>query len=342
MRTSARALSLLSLLLPSASFARSPAEVACEEAKLGRLIHRLAAGPNLFLWPRGGDRYSGLAAVPRFPVVDGSFVRIDHQLGFDLQLDRAADRLNPRRPLLPRAVLVRNDLLTNPFTPPTADPRIDVTLELAPEVIDPQEPVRGIRINNQTGVPTGSASGASRALEADALFERCPGEGPSELDLQVFEILARTVRVLQLDPESLAFFRYKTAIFPDVEPLTYRLKVYLYDTSCDEECEYFEFPFQVRARMTLDVSRKLAGGRIEALPFCNPSPPPCTNLDAHSRVLVAPPIFAGHETQPPAVYQSGALLKIDYDGSPRNILAADIPWPVLLRGTAWDRPLPAP
>ena len=60
-------------------------------------------------------------------------------------------------------------------------------------------------------------------------------------------------------------------------------------------------------------------------------------------MIVAPPIFAGHETQPEAVFKSGAFLNvisaadIDHD----NILTDDIPWPELLRGTAWDRPLGA-
>ncbi|MEP7010482.1 MAG: hypothetical protein ABJC13_09190 [Acidobacteriota bacterium] len=39
------------------------------------------------------------------------------------------------------------------------------------------------------------------------------------------------------------------------------------------------------------------------------------------------------------MFRSGAFLNVEFEGSPNNILTADVPWPELLRGTAWDRPL---
>ncbi len=335
---------VLGLLVPlSAVFARTAEEVACEEAKLGRLVHRMAfdfGSSNLFVWPVEGDRFSGLAVLPRF----SSGIRNEWQMGFDLLLDSGSGRLNPRRPLLPQAVLARKDLLTTPFRQPTEDPRIDVSLELAREVVDPQVPTQGIVINNQAGTPTGSASGAGRALVADDLFERCPGGESLAFDLQVFEILSRTVRVsaalLRPFPGP-GGDRFKAIVFRDIEPLSYRVKVYLYNSI---EGEYSESFIQLRVRFSLDGSGGWAAGGIESLPWCHAgAPPPCTNLlNPDLALVVAPPIFAGHEIQTEAQYLSGAFLNIPFEGSPDNILTDDVPWPELLRGTAWDRPLGDP
>ena len=326
---------------PSATLARPPQEVACEEAKLGRLAHRMAfdfSGSNLFLWQAGEDRFTGLAVLPRF---DG--VRDERQMGFDLVLHRASNLLNPRRPLLPQAVLNRKDLLTTPFVPPTDDPRIDVSVELAPEVVDPQLPTQGIAISSQPGTTTGSASGAGRALVADDLFERCTGEENSPFDLEVFEILSRTLRVT---PTLLQPFpgqggdNYRVLLFRDFEPWTYRAKITLYYTV---EGEYSEGSFQLRLRMAPDSTGRLAPGTIEVLPWCRNSAPPCTEqFNPGTAVIVAPPLFAGHEVQTPAQFRSGAFLNIPVEGSPNNILFDDVPWPDLLRGTAWDRPLGVP
>lgn len=334
-----------SLALPAISRALAPAEVACEEARLGRLVHRMATngpGMNSFIWQAGADRYRGLGVCPSFA---GS-VRRDWQMGFDLLLSRESDLLNPRRSLLPQAVLARNDLLTTPFDSPEEGPRIDVSLELAPQVVDPTNPRQGLRINSQYSTPTGSASGASRSLTAENLFERCSEDEPSAFDLKVFEILSRTFRVTDQLTQPFpgpGLDRYKAIFFRDVEPLTYRAKVWLYLTTCDPRCGYGEASFQFRLRFTLDGSGKLAAGLIETLPWCRNVPQPCTELLTPSvAVIVAPPLFAGHETQPEAVFKSGAFLNVEYEGSPNNILTDDIPWPALLRGTAWDRPLGVP
>jgi hypothetical protein len=322
--------------------ARSPAEVACDEAKLGRLVHRVAfdfSSSNLFVWPVAGNHFSGLAVLPRF----SSGIRNEWQMGFDLLLDPGSDRLNPRRPLLPQAVLARNDLLTTPFKPPTEDPRIDVSLELAREVIDPQAPTQGIVINNQAGRPTGSASGAGRALAVDGLFDRCPGEEPSPFDLQVFEILSRTLRISEalLRPfPGQGGDRFKAIVFRDVERLSYRVKVYLYSTI---EGEYSESTVQLRIRFGLNGGGGWAAGGIESLPWCDQTSPPCTNLlNPGIGAVVAPPIFAGHEVQTQTQYLSGAFLNIPFETSPDNILTDDVPWPELLRGTAWERPVGVP
>ncbi len=112
--------------------------------------------------------------------------------------------------------------------------------------------------------------------------------------------------------------------------------------ACDPGCRYGEGSFQFRLRFALDAVGKLAPGRIETLPWCRNTAPPCTALiNPEVAVIVAPPIFAGHETQPEAVFKSGAFLNVisEADIAHENILTDDIPWPELLRGTAWDRPL---
>ncbi len=337
------ALGIVAFVWPVVAEARSLQEVACEEAKLGRLAHRMATNGsafNLFLWSVGDDRYRGLVVLPRFEVS-----RDERQMGYDLVLHRASDLLNPRRPLLPQAVLARTDLLTTFTTTPTGEnPRLDLRFELAPEVVNPQDPTQGIAINNQADKPTGSASGAGRALALDDLFERCPGEENSPFDLEVFEILSRTLRaseaLLLPIPIGRGLFNYRILLFRDVEPLTYRAKVVIYYTV---EGGYSEASFQLRLHMALDAGGKLAPGTIEALPWCRDAAPPCTELIApETAVLIAPPLFAGHEVQTAEQFWSGAFLNIPVEDSPDNVLSDDVPWPDLLRGTAWDRPIGVP
>jgi len=336
------------LFLPGAATAATPAEVACEEAKLDRLIQRfspLAAGDNLFLWPTGGDHFSGLA-VSR-PIhgdpVTGVLSRAETQLAFDLTLEPAGGFLNPKRQLLPQAILVRRDPESNLSA---TVPVNGVSFELAPHVIDPTLPQQGLLIAGRLGADYGSASGASRGLAAAELFERCPAEEPSEFDLQAFEILARTVRItedLLLPFPGQGLFLFKAIIFRDVEPLTYRIRVFEYLSHCELECGDQEAGFQLRVRLPTGPDGKLAAGRIDVLPWCDTAPAPCTNLiNPDTAVLVAPPIFAGHEVQTAAQYRRGAFLNIPFEDSPDNILSDDVPWPDLLRGTAWDRPLGLP
>ncbi|MEP7011685.1 MAG: hypothetical protein ABJC13_15280 [Acidobacteriota bacterium] len=345
LKTRASLLALLPMLAPSSTaYALTPLEVACEEARLGRLVHRMATdGPsvNLFVWSAGIDRYSGLGVYPSF----AGLIRRDWQMGFDLLLERERDLLNPRRSLLPQAVLARKDLLTTPFHSPEEEVRIDVSLELAPRVVDPTQPTQGLLINSQySSTPTGSASGASRSLAAENLFELCSTDAPSAFDLQVFEILSRTLRITDALKQPFpgpGQERYKTVFFRDVEPLTYRAKVFSYLVTCDPQCGYGESSFQFRLRFTIDAAGKLASGRIETLPWCRDSVPPCTELLTPSvAVIVAPPIFAGHEQQTEAQFRSGAFLNVISEAnSDENILTDDVPWPELLRGTAWDRPI---
>jgi len=318
--------------------ARTPAEVACEEAKLGRMVHRFSSpgsGDNLFLWSTGGNRISGLSVLSPF---GGPLGRDELQLAFDLTLVPAGGLLNPRRAPLPQLTLARRDPASNISATEVVT---SATFELAPEVIDPSMPQQGLTITGRLGSPTGSASGAGRALVADGLFERCPGGEPSAFDLQVFEILSRTVRVSEalLRPfPGPGGDNFKAILFRDVEPLSYRVKVFLYYTV---EGEYSESPLQFRVRFALDGSGGWAAGGIESLPWCHGgAAPPCTDLlNPGIGLVVAPPIFAGHEVQTVAQYLSGAFLNVPFETSPDNILTDDVPWPDLLRGTAWERPV---
>jgi hypothetical protein len=238
--------------------------------------------------------------------------------------------------------LVRRDAASNLSA---TEPVTGITFELAPEVNDPTLPQQGLTVTGRLGSRYGSASGAGRALLADALFERCPGDENSSFDLAVFDILSRTLRATEALllplPSGRGLFSYKTLLFRDVEPLTYRAKVVIYYTV---EGEYSEASFQLRLRMAVDSEGKLAPGTIEVLPWClGGAAPPCTELiSPDSAVIVAPPLFAGHEIQTDGQFRSGAFLNISTENSPDNILTDDVPWPDLLRGTAWDRPLGTP
>ncbi len=326
-------------------FGQTPAEVACEEAKLGRLIHRfstLIPGDNLFLWSAGGEDYSGLAVSG--PFRSAQPIRDELQISFDLKLQASGGLLNPKRLLLPQAILVRRDPATNLSA---TEPVMSAWIELALQASDPTQPLQPLLIAGRLGRDFGAASGAARSLEAENLFERCSAAEPSAFDLAVFEILSRTFRVtdqLKQPFPGPGQDRYKTIFFRDVEPLTYRAKVFSYLTACDPRCRYSEASFQLRIHFALADTGKLAAGRIEALRWClDGAPPPCTAfINPETAVIVAPPIFAGHETQPEAVFRSGAFLNVDSQRSPENILTDDVPWPQILRGTAWDRPLGTP
>ncbi len=336
-------LGIVAFVWPVVAEARSLQEVACEEAKLGRLAHRFSTpgqGDNLFLWSSGSNRFSGLGVSNPFLDLLTLGVRDERQLAFDVTLNGPAGLLNPRRLLLPQVNLVRVDPASNL----SATERVmGATFELAPEVIDPSIPQQGLTIAGRLGSSYGSASGAGRALALDDLFERCPGEENSPFDLEVFEILSRTLRVT---PELLqplpgpGIDNYRILLFRDLEPLAYRAKVVRYSTI---EGFYSEASYQLRLHMALDAAGKLAPGRIQALPWCRNTAPPCTELIApETAVLIAPPLFAGHEVQTAEQFWSGAFLNIPVEDSPDNVLSDDVPWPDLLRGTAWDRPVGVP
>lgn len=332
---------------------RSPEEVACEERKLGRLIHRLAgyqARENVMVWNTAGDRYSGLLVTDPFDPYDfaarRTLIRFERQLGFDLVLSEGAGLLNPRRPFLPQATLVRNDLKSTLVERFGEGWRI-LRFALWPVVDDPRDSISpSLNIENALPPSPSAASGVGRGLALDELFEACSSEPPSPSDLQIFELLARTFRPTHgLTPDGSVSSLYKTAIFRDTEPLSYRANVYIYYDLC-LDCAYTEELVALRFRFTLDSSGKLATGSIEALPWCQTEGQlGCTrHAMPRSNFLVLPPIFAGNEVQAPTTEQifGGVFLNVVSADSSDNILTDDVPWPDLLRGTAWDRPLGVP
>ncbi len=329
--------------------ARTATEVECEEAQLERLMLRFTTfgfGDNLFLWPTGALGYSGLAtSQPFHQFAPLRFDRAEQQIAFDFLLHEQEGLLNPRRPALPQAVLVRKDVATSLV----AEDVHSVSFELARQVIDPTDPQQEIFLTNWIGAPTGSASGAARSLAAEGFFESCSAEQPSDFDLRIFEILSRTVRVTDLllpEGPGPGHDRYKTFFFRDVEPLTYRANLYSYFVGClpNDVCRYGQARIAFRFRFALDADGRLATGHVQVLPACQAEfELGCTSAgNPNLTVVVAPPIWAGHERQSEPEFRSGAFLNIPYLESPAAILSANIPWSALLIGTAWDRRLGSP
>ena len=328
-------------------------EVACEEHQLNRLVHRFSSGVgiitvgNAFLWRADPDRasYQGLAAFGRLEKDLGERVHEESQIAFDLFLRDDQDFLNPQRALLPQATLVRRDAASNlrPATVPF--PYLNVVFELAPEVADPTTPQQPIQITNRQAAGEGQSDRAGRGLAIDDLLSVCHHE-VTPFDLRVFSILARTVRASECLFEPLGCFSFiaghKSVIFRGEEPLSYRINLFSYLSSCDDEghCSYGEADVAFLARFQVDDSGRLAGGDIQVLPFCTegPSQVGCThNGSSDIGVYVLPPIRPGVERQGEAEFQRAAFLNVDYEGSERNVLQADVNWSDLLRDTSWNQ-----
>ncbi len=334
----------------------TPAQVTCEEQQAGRLIHRISVaylGSSLFLWrssPQGGT-YRGLVATNdmRFVTVQGDRFRQDQQLAFDLVLRRGDDFLDPRRSLLPQATLVRRETASNLDVPIGLRGNLLVQMDLAPQVPNPDEPTIPLRISTRTDRGEESADGAGRGLLVDDLLTPCHGE-VTDFDLRVFAILARTVRpttcLLEpfVNPPFCAATRFKSVIYRAEQPFTYRVDVYPYTSTCNEdgECGFGEFRMPFLFRVEIDPRGRLVGGTVTALPFCEqPDGTFLTTgclqvLDPGVGLYVLPPVRPGVEVQGEAVFRRGAHLNIDIINSEFNVFNADVNWPDLLRDTAWN------
>ena len=339
------------------------AQVACEERQLGRLVHRMAVsydGSNLFLWrsaPTGGV-YRGLATTSRMlPAPDtGHPTREEEQLTFDLLVKPGEDFLDPRRQLLPQATLVRRDAATN-LSPEAVAPmasiapgRLDVTLDLAPVVPDPTQPGRPLRVTDRLAPGAGESDGAGRALETDALLAACHAE-VSALDLQVYAILARTVRASDCLLQPLSHcdagrFRFKSVLFRGEDPLTYRMNLYSYSVACDDSghCSYGEGQVALLFHLQLDSVGRLSGGDVEALPWCTGADAiGCTPfLNPDLAVFVLPPLRPGLERQGDAAFGRAAHLNLEFRGSENNVLTDTVRWSDLLRDSSWNEGFKSP
>lgn len=329
----------------------APAQVACEEGQLGRLVHRMAVsydGSNLFLWratPLGG-LFGGLSTTSRLlpDPATGLPTREEEQIAFDLLLKPAADFLDPRRLLLPQATLVRRDAASNLSSAPPAAEILDASLDLAPAVPNPIQPTMPIRITDRRADGAGQSDRAARSLAADALLDACHAE-VSGFDLKVYSILARTLRVSDclLQPISHCDggrFRFKSVFFRGAEPLTYRVNVFSYSVSCDDagHCFYGEGQVALLLRVQVDAVGRLAGGDLQALPWCTSADSTgCTSLtDPNFAVFLLPPLRPGLDRQSAADFARAARLNLEFNGSANNVLKAPVNWPDLLRGSSWN------
>ncbi len=331
----------------------TPAQVTCEEKQAGRLIHRFAAGYNgsaLFLWRTAaeGGAYSGLLTSNHLYFDPSTVVDIrmrdEHQLAFDLLLRSEGDFLNPSRPVLPRATLVRRDAATNLDTPPSFNGLLRFSVDLAPEVPNPGFPTNPLRISTRRDGGEAKADGAGRGLVVDDLLTPCHGL-ITDFDRRVFLILARTVRptACLADPvgsPGCLSDRFKTVIYRGVEPLTYRVDVFLYSAHCNDDgtCTYGEARIPILFRLVTDAAGRWVGGHMAALPFCDTGGQlDCIEpLNPGISVYVLPPLRPGVETQGEATFLRAARLNIDFIGSEYNVLEADVNWADLLRDTAWN------
>jgi hypothetical protein len=348
-RLSVFVVSLLTVPAAAQSFGRplTPEEVACEERQLERLNHRFwvgLVGSTLLVWrgsPAGGI-YHGLASTGEIgPDAQGQPARRESQLAFDLLLKAGEDFLNPGRPPLPQATLVRRDMATNLSTSPGVPHfLLDLTFDLAPEVPDPSRPRQPIGITNRPTAAEAADGGAGRGLLYDDLLTPCHGD-VSEFDLRMLAILARTVRPSQclLEPFpncDSGFDRYKAVLFRGAEPLTYRMNVYpyLFTGEVDARVAFL-------LRLQVDDGGRLVAGDVQALPWCaSPDDRGCTFFfNPNFALFVLPPLRPGFDRHGAAEFARAARLNIEYDGSPFNVLHDTVDWADLLRDTAWNEGL---
>lgn len=325
-------------------------QVACEEGQLTRLAYRMTVAyhdSNLFLWRSspGGGVYRGLAVSSQMqdPNTDRPIHKED-QLAFDLILKAEEDFLDPRRPRMPQATLVRRDVSSNVIPkPPPGVEILDVNLDLAPVVPNPGEPKLPLRIFNWLSAGAGQDDRAGQGIALDGLTTACHNE-ISDFDLKVFSILARTVRASDclLQPVSGCFdrfTRFKEVIFRGEEPRTYRMNIDRYDIGCfDDGCVYGEGGVALLFHIQVDEQGQLQTGDVQVLPWCpGGGQLGCTNLlNPEFAVFILPPFRPGIDVQGPAIIRRAPHLNIDFIGSEFNVLQATIDWKALLTNTAWN------
>jgi len=327
------------------------AQVDCEERQLMRLQRRMVSGQfgaQLYLWrssPTGGT-YRGVAGAVLMTgdALDrGTWEREEVQLPFDLILRQEEDFLDPRRPRLPQATLVRRDAASNLLVNPDVFHSVDAQIDLAPEVPNPFEPRMPLRITNRLNPGAGQADRAGRSLLSDDLVSACHSE-VTDFDLKVFSILARTVRPSECllagpgcGPGTGAI---RVVFFRGTEPLTYRMNVIRYGLNCfgDDPCYYAESTIAFLFHLQVDEQGHLMGGDAQALGWCTDA----GQLSCHTTsspdvaLFVMPPLRPGIDKQGPPEFRRSAELRLYFEGYEGNVLHDTVNWADLLRGTSWN------
>jgi hypothetical protein len=376
-------------------------QVACAESQLARVQRRLGAygsainesvtsgdtsldakGSLLALshTTLGGGVFSGLVRLPDLgagldPCYDfqnGTEHVPEADLAFDLLFKERSDVLDPHKPRIPQATLVRRDWGTSfgvdhegcysygriflDLTCPTI-----LSLDLAAQAQDQLKPQLPIYLNSasaaapgRTGLgaqPIASATGRGPGILADRLSEACGGT-LTDFDQRMFEILARTILpsyyYVPLSPPPVCgatfIYGHTMTIFRGADPHSYRVNIYAYESVC---CQYdggpneFDNLLQVALefQMNWDGQGRLTTGTMRVLPFCRGGQElDCSPRGGNMGLFILPPIYPGHGEEPPSAFHNAPYLAVNAVYPVANVLSATINWADILKNTALNSP----
>ena len=372
-------------------------QVACAEKQLARVQRRMAAyGSQINASVIGGDTsliadgsvlalshttlgggiFSGLARIvdlgpdPCSDLLQGREHFSESDLGFDLLFKQRSDLLDPSKPRLPQATLVRRDWSTNfgvdhphcyeysegvDLTCPTI-----LSLDLAAQAQDqlvPQAPIylnsAGAPAPDRTGPgsqPLAAATGRGAGILSDRLSEACGGV-LTDFDQRVFEILARSILpslyFVPPTPPPVCTASFisgsNMAIFRGADPHIYRVNIYSYTSICCDDAGNNSFDNRLQAalefQMNWDAKGRLTTGTARILPSCRAGQDQgCTPALGTMGLFIVPPIFPGHTEQPPAAFHNAPYLTISGTSPASNILSATVNWAAILKNTALNSP----
>jgi len=368
-------------------------QVACSEQQLARVQRRAAAygsvinvavnGPDttliadgsilaMYHTTLGGGVFSGLSRMVYSGDTCGDFLRgTEHfseaDLGFELLFKQRSDVLDPGKPRIPQATLVRRAWSTNfsidhkpcyeyfasfDLTCPTI-----LSLDLAAQAQDQLIPQSPIYLNSasapapdRTGLgaqPIASSTGRGPGILADRLSETCGGT-LTDFDQRVFEILARSIApsfyYIKFPPgqgcSNSSVSGLNMTIFRGADPHTYRVNIYSYESVC---CLYDGGPnvpdnllqVSLEFQMSWDNQGRLTTGTLRVLHFCRDGQgTDCSPRGGNMGLFIVPPIYPGHEEEPASAFHNAPYLTVNAVYPAQNVLSATINWADILKNTA--------
>jgi len=371
-------------------------QVACAERQLARVQRRMAAygseinvsvdGPDtslvadgsilaLFHTTLGGGVFSGLSRMVDAGDTCGDFFRgTEHfsemDLGFELLFKQRSDVLDPVKPRIPQATLVRRAWSTSfsvdhkpcyetntgfDLTCPTI-----LSLDLAAQAQDQLKPQTPIYLNSASAPapgrtslgaePIASSTGRGPGILADHLSEACGGT-LTDFDQRVFEILARSILPsIYYIPENQPPSCFASSsgntmtIFRGTDPHSYRVNIYSYESFC---CQYDGGPnsfynilqVSLEFQMSWDNQGRLTTGTVRVLPFCHDGQGvDCSPRGGNMGLFIVPPIYPGHEEEPSSAFHKAPYLTVNTVYPSQNVLSATINWTDILKNTALNTP----
>jgi len=197
-----------------------------------------------------------------------------------------------------------------------------------------------------------SATGTGPGIAADRLSRECVSS-LTPFDVHVFEILARTLApsgCYSRGPSYCSAFdgggqdlqSYNLAIFRGTDPHIYRVDLYFVQYLCNDEGDCFRNggPVALEFRVNWNAEGELTTGDVRVLPKCKEGQTQdCSapNFFDGLGIYIVPPIFAGHEEQPPEGFRGAPRLDVTSDRQ-HQVLYQRINWKKLLANTALNRP----